>query len=272
MKPVYIAAAFICATGASALATPHPNPYSYPYETLAEGALEVETYVDIVPTKVTIEKPDGTLDATWSTHDSLQTEIEYGLTDRLELGMYFQFRQGATAGSPFLRFSGVKQRLRYRFAEAGELPIDIGIYGEVSEFYNELEFEEKLLLAKRVGSFNFVANLWVEQEWYWQEKDVKFIYNPTVAFNYEITPRFLVGAEYWARGRFDDPPASTTANSSDDAPKRANHYVGPTFLFQTSKISYSLGVYARLNNFTDTAAVNDQYGKIWFRGVIAVDI
>ena len=269
-----ITLAIILATtivSATAHATPHPNPFSYPYETLAQGAVEVEQYLDLVPVRVEKEKADGTLEGVWGTRSIMVTELEYGITDRLEFGWYFQFRQGATAGTPFLRFDGVKQRLRYRFAEANELPVDIGIYLEVAEFSNELEFEQKILLSKRFGAFNVVSNLWFEQEWYWQENNTKYIYNPTLAFNYELSPRFIVGGEYWVRGRFDDASAGE-ATDTNDSPTGAHHFLGPTFLFQTSKAFLALGVYARLDGIGDSAVVNDPYGKLWVRTLIGLDL
>ncbi len=272
MKLPLLSLALLCAIPGLAAATPHPNPFSYPYQTLAEGALEIEQYTDLVPVRVEKENDDGTVDGVYGVRSVLQTEIEYGLTDRLEAGFYFAFRQGATSQTPFLRFSGIKQRLRYRFADTGELPVDIGIYLEVSEFHDELEFEEKLLLAKQFGALNVVANLWVEQEWYFQTKDTKYIYNPTVAFNYELTPRYIIGAEYWARGRFDKATTTATDPNNSDAPTSTHHYVGPNFLFQRDKISFALGVYARLDGIGKSAVVNDPYGKLWVRAIVSVDL
>jgi hypothetical protein len=267
---VMLAITVVCAT---AHATPHPNPFSYPYETLAAGAAEGEQYVDMIPVRVEKEQADGTLKGVWGLRSVLTTELEYGITDRLEFGWYFQFRQGATADTPFLRFSGVKQRLRYRFAEANELPVDIGIYLEIAEFHDELEFEEKIILSKRFGAWNVVSNLWVEQEWYFQTEDTKYIYNPTLAFNYEISPRIIVGGEYWVRGRFDDPAASETTDvNNSDAPSGSNHFFGPTFLYQTSKVFLALGVYARLDGIGDSAVVNDPYGKLWVRTLVGIDL
>lgn len=267
----YLLALLVVAALASpALANPHPNPFSYPYETLPAGKLEVEQYLDLVPVRVELENPDGTIDGVTSLRSVHVTELEYGLTDRLEFGWYFQFRQGASSTTPFLQFDGVKQRLRYRFAEAGTFPVDIGVYVELAEFHNELEFEEKLLLRKRLGDINLVANLWVEQEWYFQTKDTKFIFNPTVGASYEINPKVIVGAEYWARGRFDKTTAAELDNG--DAPTASHHYLGPTLLLQQSNVFLSLGVYARLDNFTKSAVVNDQYGKLWVRAIVGVEL
>ncbi|NVB79972.1 MAG: hypothetical protein HOV81_16370 [Kofleriaceae bacterium] len=265
-----LAAIAVAALASPALANPHPNPFSYPYETLPAGKLEIEQYLDLVPVRVELEHPDGTIDGVTSLRSVHVTELEYGLTDRLEFGWYFQFRQGATADTPFLRFDGVKQRLRYRFAEAGTFPIDIGVYLELAEFHNELEFEEKLLLRKRLGEINLVANLWVEQEWYFQTKDTKFIFNPTVGASYEINPKVIVGAEYWARGRFDKVVPDDANNS--DAPMATHHYLGPTLLLQQTNVFLSLGVYARLDGIGKTAVVNDQYGKLWVRAIVGVEL
>jgi hypothetical protein len=253
-------------------ANPRPLPFSYPYETLPEGKVEIEQYMDFIPVRVERERlDDGTLEGVWGVRSVLTTEVEWGITDRLEFGFYFQFRQGASGTTPFMRFDGVKQRLRYRFSDAGELPIDIGFYLELGEYQNEIEFEQKLLLSKRFGDIVAVANLWVEQEWYFQDDTTKFIYNPTVGASYEITPRFHLGLEYWARGRFDD-TSDDPVTAGDDAPVKAHHYVGPTFLYQQSSIFVSLGVYARLDDFGDTAIVGDPYGKVWFRSILGIEL
>ena len=72
---------FVVLSSVPAFASPHPNPMSYPYATLNEGALEFEQYVDLVPVRVARENPDGTLDGVIGVRSVLQTEIEYGITD-----------------------------------------------------------------------------------------------------------------------------------------------------------------------------------------------
>lgn len=262
----------LVASASPAAANPHPNPFSYPYQTLPAGKLEIEQYTDLVPVRVEKENPGGTLDGVFGVRSVLTTEFELGITDRLEFGWYFAFRQGATADTPFLRFSGVKQRLRYRFAEAGELPVDVGVYLEVAEYHDEIEFEQKLLLARQLGAIDLVANLWVEQEWYFQTKETKLIYNPTLGASYQITPKLIVGGEYWARGRFDDASRGVGEPTSSDAPTSTHHYLGPTLLLQSANVFLSLGVYARLDGLADAQAVNDPYGKIWLRSIIGLEL
>lgn len=258
IKPLFVLGA-LCTLATTANANPHPLPFSYPYETLPQGKVEIEQYMDFVPVRVEREEPDGTLEGVWGVRSVLTTELELGITDNLEAGFYFQFRQGASGGTPFMRFDGVKQRLRYRFAETGELPVDIGIYLELAEFQNELEFEEKILLSKRLGDVVLVANLWVEQEYQFQDKVTEYLFNPTFGLNYELSPRYIIGAEYWSRGEFE--------HAAD-----AVHYAGPTFLFQRDKIALALGIYARLDALGSSAVVDDPYGKMYARAIVSVDL
>src|SRR6266508_607273 len=135
--------AALLAVAGPAAANPRPLPFSYPYETLPAEEAEIEQYVDLTPAR--IFEADG-VSTTWDQQYRLQTEFEYGITDRLELGLYLVFEN--EAGGP-LAFDGIKQRLRLRLAEQGDWPVDIGLYGEVAEFHDELEFEQKLILSKR---------------------------------------------------------------------------------------------------------------------------
>lgn len=272
-RPVVLLSTLLVAAlpARSALANPHPLPYSYPYQTLPQGKIEVEEIVDLVAMRVAREKLDGTRDAVTALRYQLQTELELGITDRLELGLYFAFRQGATADTPALRFQGMKQRLRYRFAEEGDLPLDIGVYLEVAEFYNEVELEQKLLLSRRFGYLTAVANLWVEQEYYFQDQAWKLVYNPTLGAVYEFSPNFMLGLEYWARGRFDEPEADeASGDAAADSPSGARHYLGPTFLLQSGEAWWSTGVYARLDHFSEDAVADDPYGKVWIRTMVGL--
>jgi hypothetical protein len=259
-----------------AWATPRPLPYSYPYMTLPRGKLELEQYVDLVPVRIARELASGDREAVWSLRSVLQTELEIGLTDRLEGALYFAFRQ--TAGTaPALRFDGLKQRLRYRFAEAGDWPVDLGIYLEVAELHNEIEIEEKILLSRRLGPITVDANLWVEQEYYFQDGEMKYLYNPTLGASLELRPSLMVGLEYWARGRFDavapvTSPGPEDAAASTDVPDGARHYFGPTVLVQTGEYFLSLGAYLRLDHLDRSIGVGDAFGRTWIRVLAGVGL
>src|SRR5262249_58078484 len=104
--------------------------------------MEIEQYIDTTPLKTGDPKDPG--GQVWDQRYVLQTEFEYGITDRLELGLYLVFANDT--GGP-LAFDGTKQRLRFRLAEQGEWPIDVALYGEVAEFHDEFELEEKVILS-----------------------------------------------------------------------------------------------------------------------------
>jgi len=274
VRALAFAAALALSAGVQpASATPRPLPFSYPHATLFEGETELEQYVDLIPVRVAREDDDGTRAVT-SVRSELVTEFEYGITDRLELGLYLEFRQSASANTPAMRFQGVKQRLRYRFADEGEWPIDVGVYGEIAEFHNEFEFEQKLLLSKRLGRVGLVTNLWVEQEWYFQTEEWKYLYNPTAAVTFEITPSVVVGAEYWAHGRFDEveDDASATEDETLVDVSGTRHYLGPTLMLQGGGNFVALAPYFRLDSLGDRLEPGDPWGKVWFRMLIGIGL
>src|SRR4051794_5607646 len=96
----------------AASANPRPLAMTYPFETLPKGSTEVEQIVDLTPVKAfDTSGAEQTI-----LRSILTTEFEHGLTDRLELGLYFQFSNdpGSGTGDAPLRFDGIKQRLRWR--------------------------------------------------------------------------------------------------------------------------------------------------------------
>ncbi|MCB9729593.1 MAG: hypothetical protein H6744_08220 [Deltaproteobacteria bacterium] len=240
----------------SALANPRPMPFTYGYSTQPKGGFEIEQYADLVPVRIAKEGDGGT-EAVTSLRSVLQTELEYGISDRLEFGWYFAFKQAAST-SPSLAFDGVKQRLRLRLAEAGDWPVDVALYLEMAEFHDELEFEQKIILSRRFGIATLAANLWVEQEWAFQEGEWEFIYNPTVATTFEVSPHVTLGLEYWARGHFGEGDA--------------HHYLGPTVLLQSGEYWLTLGAYARLDDISEGAVVGDDYGKVWIRAIVGIGL
>src|SRR5450432_3001962 len=84
LAPLIIGAAATLAATGTAHANPRPLPYTYIYETLPQGDAEIEQYADLTPLRVI--SPNGA--PVWYLASQFQTEIEVGLTDRLELGLY----------------------------------------------------------------------------------------------------------------------------------------------------------------------------------------
>jgi hypothetical protein len=239
-------------------ASPHPLPYSYSTSTNPAGVVELEQHMDFVPMRVEREGDAGT-DAVTSARFNLQTEVEYGAADGFELAWYFVAQQGAGATTQPLEFKGVKQRLRARLLSPLEYPIGVGVYFEVGEFSNELEFEQKLLLDFQRSGWIGIANLWIEQEYYFHEDDWKFAYNPTVGGARELGGNFSVGLEYWLRGHIGEDASAPV------------HYLGPTFLAKTERAWFSTALYTRMDGLEHAVAPGDPWGRLWWRAMMGID-
>ncbi|MES1171983.1 MAG: hypothetical protein ABUL77_01995 [Bacteroidota bacterium] len=248
-------------------ADPHPLPYSYPYSTLPRGMSEIEQYVDITP----VRSFDSMGNPTTPMRGVLVTELEYGITDRLELGFYLQFSSdpGSTNGGDApLRFDGLKQRLRYRFADAGVWPVNVAIYGEIAELQNEIELEAKIILDRRLGRWHLIANLWGEREFYHSGRR-EWVANPTGGASFEIVPAFHVGIEYWMRAEFGATEAPGIAKPFN---ARAHHYLGPAFLLQGGRVWLAVAPYLRLDAWDRAGQFSDQFGRFWVRTIVGIDL
>lgn len=263
----------LVAAPGDARANPKPLPFSYLHPVQPPGAFEIELYTDMSPVRVARETDDGT-SAVTGMRMEFQTEFEIGLTEGLEFSWYFEFRQQASGRGAAIEWKGVKQRLRYQLAPEGAWPIDVAVYFEIGEFDDEIELEQKILLNKRFGAFRASLNLWIEQEYYFQDDFWKLVYHPTAAVLYDLSPSASIGLEYWLRGRFDDnQPAVTTGISAAVDTTEPVHYLGPT-LFLATKAGpwFTLGAYVRLDAVADDAVVGDPFGKLWFRAILGFDL
>ncbi len=249
----------------AAAATPRPLPFTYTTDTLDTGEAEIEQYADLTPVRASMLGGNNPL-AVWYLATQFQTEFEYGITDRLELGLYFTYVPTQNANyantAPMTEGTGVKQRLRYVFAPPGEWPIDLGVYGELVENDHEFEFEGKILLQRRFGNLRVDSNLWAEYELYYvPQKDI--VLNPTLAATYQVTPAIHVGLESWLRVEFPNPAPHPRPFSVGPAV-----YVGPTFLVTLGKLWWSTGIYARVSDVDHTMQPGEPYGPMWARTVV----
>jgi hypothetical protein len=248
-------------------ATPRPLPFTYTADTLGEGETEVESYVDLTPVKA-IYAPTGT--PAWYTATQFQIEFEHGITDKLELGLYLAYQPDSSDyqnGATLTEGTGFKERLRYRLTDAGEWPIDIALYGELVEYTTEFEIEAKIILERRFGNLRIAANAWAEREFYYSLSQQDWVINPTAGATYQITPAFHAGVEYWMRAEFPDPAPNPRPFSVGP-----NQFVGPALLFNFGHLWWATGVYARVNDVNRTAQIGDDYGPIWVRTVVGLEL
>jgi len=266
-----VCAAFVAAT---AWATPRTLPFSYPNETLPKGGLELEMYTDLNPLRVAADPSDASAGNMWAPEYRLQTEFEYGITDRVELGLYQVFEAPAVPGGDnALLFDGLKWRVRTRLAEPGELPVDIGLYLELETMHDELALEGKVNLQRRLGKVRLLANLWAEEAWVRpldtkaHGREAEFIVNPTAGASFEVTPTFQPGFEYWGRGQLS--ASGDTAQDRENS--RVHHFLGPTSHLNFGRLWWTAGLYLHLNSLS-TPTPGDAYGPVWFRSVIGLDL
>jgi hypothetical protein len=248
-----------------ARSNPHALPFSYPYATLPKGLSEIEQYVDLTPVRA-IDSGDRTVTTLGS---ALVTEVEYGLTDRFELGLYMRFftEPADSGGNPQLRFDGLKQRLRYRFSEPGAWPVDLGLYGEIAEFSDEIELEGKVLLDRRIGRWQFLVNLWAEYALHYSGERA-WVANPTAGTSFEIVPALRVGIEYWMHGEL----GSNRSDTSRDFNALFHHYIGPAVLLQGSRVWWAVAPYIRLDAWGRDGQVGDEFGRLWVRTIIGIEL
>ncbi len=257
----------------TSMATPRQLPFTYPYETLPEGAVELELYGDMTPNRVLRDAAgDETKGRVYEPRYVLQSEFEYGLTDHTELGFYQVFQaEPQNGGDNSLKFDGFKWRVRHRFGEAGKWPVDVAVYVELETMHDEIALEEKLLLSKRWGRFRAMTNLWIEQAigrpYDAGTKKIDLIVNPTLGAVYELTPRFHPGIEYWMRAYLD----TDSDDPIEHQNRRAHHFIGPTAHLALGRLWWTFGAYVNLSNVNNPQP-GEVYGPVWFRSVLGLDL
>ena len=142
--PKALAVAAVLVAASTVHANPRALPFTYTTDTVPADAVEVELFADLVPLRAISAT---TTEETTYLASAFQVELEIGLTDRLELGLYltwvptFGDELAGTAQLPGVG-NGLKQRLRYRLADdADAWPVNVGLYGELAENEREIEVE-----------------------------------------------------------------------------------------------------------------------------------
>ena len=154
--------------------------WTYEYATMEAGEAEFEHYL-------TFESPRGdSLEGNVTTKHDL--EIEIGMNDRFDMGIYQSFKQ-KPGGS--LTYSGFKLRGRYRLGEEGKWFVDPVLYFEYKgkPDFHEHTLEGKLILAKTKGKLTMAVNPVWEMEIQNNRSNVEWKYNAGIS--YRIS--YLVG-------------------------------------------------------------------------------
>jgi len=105
-------------------------------------------------------------------------EIEYGITDRLTVAIYFDFEDSSVDSLKYIQAKTVF--FRYRFAEKGSLFFDPALYVEYNipkkEYKDYNELEVRLILEKDIGSLSIRLNPIFEKKTSGANQSVEFNY------------------------------------------------------------------------------------------------
>jgi hypothetical protein len=163
--------------------------------------------------------------------------------------------------------SGLKQRLRHVLADPGAWPIDVGVYGELTETERELELEAKLLLQKRFDRLRIAANLSGEYELYFSGQRERVL-APSLGATYEVSPKLHLGVDSWLRGEYPTTPRPATRTFGLGPAA----YVGPAVMVNFGTLWWAVGAYVRVTDVSHTLQPGEPYGPVYVRSMIGHDL
>ena len=155
------------------------------YDTTEKGEFEVELYNDM-----NFSEADND-DSYNSKH---QVELEYGVTNHLQLAYYEVYawdRAEDWARDAF------KIEAKLRFFEAGQLPVDVAFYTEYEnpngprKAHSDV-VENKLILSKDLGPWNLVGNFIFERD---INRHSEWAFEYTAGISYPVRPTTRISLE-----------------------------------------------------------------------------
>lgn len=127
----------------------------YPYQTDAQGEVELENFTTYTRRgSQDMPAPDNNKGLTRTSF-----EASYGVTEKTEIAGYVDYSRAR--GQNDWDFKASRWRARTRFAEKGELPVDLGLYAEVEfprDDENDAELELRGIIEKDFGKWTFDVN------------------------------------------------------------------------------------------------------------------
>ena len=187
-----LAAASLAAT-LTAIAGERRFTYTYETTTSPQGAVELENWVTWRHQNVKDGKDADVF--------RFRHELEFGITDRLQLGLYlFDWQyddQDSEGHEARWQESGVE--LIYSLTNPTTDFLGSALYGEVLIGEHSLELEGKLILQKNFGPLRVAYNAIIEAEWEgekfgdFEERNGELA--QTLGVSYDLAKRFSVGAE-----------------------------------------------------------------------------
>lgn len=183
-------AALLMLAAAAANAGERKFVFSYEATTTPAGTLEFEQGV----TWKTSKKSDSDFD-----RFDVRHEIEWGVTDRFQLGFYvfdWRYQDGASVANNRAEFRDVAVEAIYNLSNPVTDPIGAALYGEVKGGDELFALEGKIILQKNLGPVILVWNGTLEAEWEGDDFDEdNGTLEQTFGVSYQLHPGLSVGAE-----------------------------------------------------------------------------
>jgi hypothetical protein len=124
----------------------------------------------------------------------IREELEIGITDRLQLGIYPLDWSHHTDGG--LEYNGGALEAIYNLSNPVVDPVGISLYQEISAARRHFESESKLIAQKNFGRWILDYNATLEAEWgerHLEQENGEL--QQALGASYEISPRLSVGLE-----------------------------------------------------------------------------
>ena len=216
------------------------------------------------------DKADGVF-ARWD----FREELEYGLTDRMSVAGYLNFKnthiEGVTglANEDSFKFEGIATELKYQVLNPNTKPLGLLLYGEATYNGDEFELEEKLVLQKNLGEKWVTAfNVTLEEEWGFTSTDTEeeLSLELTAGVAYKINSHWSVGIE--ARNHRVFAPGLDFGNQEANA-----WFVGPNVHYGRDNWWATLTVLPQVHGSPETRndLELDEHEKIEVRLLVGVN-
>ena len=164
--------------------------YSYEATTAAPGDFELENWL------------------TWQTHPGdhpgfheidFRHEIEFGLTNRLQAGVYladWDYENGRSIDNGGFAYTDSALELIYSLTNPTTDWPGLAAYAEIKTGDRAFELESKMIAQKNLGPLVLVYNATLEAKWAGRDLEERAgEFAETAGVSYEVTPRFFFGAE-----------------------------------------------------------------------------
>lgn len=220
-------------------ATDRRFTYVYEATTSPKGEVEMENWVTW-----NTQKENGVRGNSFD----FRTELEYGITDKLQIGLYVADWQAmdsvAGGGWPHGQYNDSAVELIRNLTSPTTDIIGSALYGEVKLGDRLFAMETKLLLQKNFGPLVVAYNAILEAEWEGEQagyyNQTKGTLGQTLGASWQFSPHFLVGGEFQQEM---DLPGWKSANDSviyagpNASIRYGRYYLTTTAMIQTTAIS-----------------------------------